>query len=254
MAVFALFHLWAFPWKVYDVKRSKIVASESVPGFSLDPKTAYRGGWLGTNALLDAFNPWDLVKAIGRGFRWIMIGHRKREQDVSYLNSTRDTGLEPIRTKDPLTTNSAPFDENDFSADPDIHHYYTGRNNAPYSHLDQYEEDNLLDHAQSVPRSHPPPCSAGPPSHADPVPDKNPFDRESSEDVRRARGTRQLSQDTEYHGAVLTPVPPNPSHHRSHQDDDWEVWGSDSHPSIEVDGNRGGADIDGRIVRDGKSF
>lgn len=254
MAVFALFHLWAFPWKVYDVKRSKIVASESVPGFSLDPKTAYRGGWLGTNALLDAFNPWDLVKAIGRGFRWIIIGHRKREEDVSYLNSTRDTGMEPIRTKDPSPRNGAPFDENDFSADPDIHHYYTSRNNALYGQLDQDEEDNLLGHAQSVPQSHPPPYSAGPPSHTDPVPDRNSFDRDGSEDIRPARGTRPLNQDTKYHGAILTSVPPNPSHHRSRQDDDWEVWGSGSHPGIEIDGNGGVADVDGRVVRDGKSF
>lgn len=254
MAVFALFHLWAFPWKVYDVKRSKIVASETVPGFSLDPKTSYRGGWLGINALLDAFNLWDLIKAIGRGFKWIIIGHRKREQDISYLNSTRVTGLEPIRTKDPPPRNNAPFDENDFSADPDIHHYYTGRNNAPYGHLDQDEEDDLLGHAQSVPQSHPPPYSAGPPSHADPVPDRNSFDRDGNEDIRTARGTRPLNQDTEYHGAILTPVPPNPSHHRSRQDDDWEVWGSGSHPSIEVDGNGGRPNVDGRVVRNGSFF
>lgn len=255
MAVFALFHLWAFPWKVYDVKRSKIVASESVPGFSLDPKTSYRGGWLGTKALLDAFNLWDLIKAIGRAFKWIIIGHRMREQDVSYLNSTRGTGLEPIRTKDPSSRDNAPFDENDFSADPDIHHYYTGRNNAAYGHLDQDEEDDLLGHAQNVPRSHPPPYSAGPPSHADPVPDRNSFDRDRSEDIRPARqGTRPLNQDTEYHGVILTPVPPNPSHHRSRQDDDWEVWGSGSHPRIEVDGNGGRANVDGRVVRDGQFF
>lgn len=254
MALFALFHLWAFPWKVYDVKRSEIVASESVPGFSLDPKTAYRGGWLGTNALLDAFNPWDLVKAIGRGFRWILIGHRKREQDVSYLNSTRDTGLELIRTKDPSPRNSAPFDEDGFPTDPEIHHYYTDRNHAPYGHLDLDEEDNLLAHAQSIPQSGPPPYSAGPPSHADPVPDRNSFDRDGSEDIRPARGSRPLNQDTKYHGAILTPVPPSPSHHRSRQDDDWEVWGSGSHPRIEVGGNGREADVDGRVVWDGKSF
>lgn len=254
MAVFALFHLWAFPWKVYDVKRSEIVASESVPGFSLDPKTAYRGGWLGTNALLDAFNPWDLVKAIGRGFKWILIGHRKREQDVSYLNPTRDTGLEPIRTKDPSTRNSTPFDENGFPTDPEINHYYTGRNQAPYGHLAPDEEDNLLAHAQSNPQSRPPSYSAGPRSYANPVPDRNSFDRDGSEDIRPARGSKPLNQDTGYHGAILTPVPPNPSHHRSRQDDDWEIWGSGSHLGVEVDGNGRGADIYGRVIQDGKSF
>lgn len=236
------------------MKRSEIVASESVAGFSLDPKTAYRGGWLGTNALLDAFNLWDLVKAIGRGFKWILIGQRKREQDVSYLNSTRDTGLEPIRTKDTSPRNSAPFDENGFPTDPEIHHYHTDRNHESYGHVDLDEEDNLLAHAQSIPKSHPPPYSAGPSSHADPAPDRNSFDRDGSEDIRQARGSRPLNQDTEYHGGILTPIPPNPSHHRSRQDDDWEVWGSGSHPRIEVDGNGRGMDVDGRVVRDGKSF
>ncbi|KAI4255865.1 MAG: hypothetical protein L6R42_006525, partial [Xanthoria sp. 1 TBL-2021] len=84
MAIFSVFHLFAFPWQVYDIRRSAIVASESVPGYLPDPKTAYLGGPLGSKALLDAFNPWDLVKAIGRGFRWFAVGRRNREQDVSY--------------------------------------------------------------------------------------------------------------------------------------------------------------------------
>ncbi|KAL8920692.1 MAG: hypothetical protein Q9172_004406, partial [Xanthocarpia lactea] len=84
MAIFSVFHLFAFPWQVYDIRRSAIVASESVPGYLPDPKTAYLGGRLGFKALLDAFNPWDLVKAIGRGFRWFAVGRRNREQDISY--------------------------------------------------------------------------------------------------------------------------------------------------------------------------
>ncbi|KAL8751881.1 MAG: hypothetical protein Q9199_006121, partial [Rusavskia elegans] len=84
MAIFSVFHLFAFPWQVYDIRRSAIVASESVPGYLPDPKTAYLGGPLGSKALLDAFNPWDLVKAIGRGFRWFAVGRHNREQDVSY--------------------------------------------------------------------------------------------------------------------------------------------------------------------------
>ncbi|KAL8835749.1 MAG: hypothetical protein Q9176_006758 [Flavoplaca citrina] len=84
MAIFSIFHLFAFPWQVYDIRRSPIVASESVPGYLPDPKTAYQGGPLGFKALLDAFNPWDLIKAIGRGFRWFVVGRRNREQDISY--------------------------------------------------------------------------------------------------------------------------------------------------------------------------
>ncbi|KAI4275873.1 MAG: hypothetical protein LQ337_002878 [Flavoplaca oasis] len=84
MAIFSVFHLFAFPWQVYDIRRSPIVASESVPGYLPDPKTAYSGGPLGFKALLDAFNPWDFIKAIGRGFRWFVVGRRNREKDISY--------------------------------------------------------------------------------------------------------------------------------------------------------------------------
>ncbi|KAL8744599.1 MAG: hypothetical protein Q9190_003171 [Brigantiaea leucoxantha] len=84
MAIFAAFHLIAFPWKVYDIRRSTIVASESAPGFLPDPKTSYLGGPFGVRAMTDAYNPWDLVKAVGRGFKWIAVGRKTREQDVSY--------------------------------------------------------------------------------------------------------------------------------------------------------------------------
>lgn len=97
MAIFSVFHLWAFPWKVYDIRRSAIVASESGPSFMHDPKTAYQGGWFGWRALMDAFNPWDVVKAIGRAFKWMAVGRQQRTNDVSYKNSRQGTGLEPTR-------------------------------------------------------------------------------------------------------------------------------------------------------------
>lgn len=100
MAIFSIFHLWAFPWQVYDIKRSSIVASESAPGFLPDPKTAYQGGRLGIKALADAFNPWDIVKATGRAFRWIVVRRRHRMEDHSYHKSTTPgVGLEPTRNQ-----------------------------------------------------------------------------------------------------------------------------------------------------------
>jgi hypothetical protein len=39
---------------------------------------------MGMMALLDAFNPWDMVKASARGFRWLFIGVKNRELDSSY--------------------------------------------------------------------------------------------------------------------------------------------------------------------------
>ncbi|KAI4132347.1 MAG: hypothetical protein LQ347_002614, partial [Umbilicaria vellea] len=102
MAIFSILHLFAFPWKEYDVNRSAIVAAESGPGFHMDPKTAYKGGHFGERALMNAFNPWDLIKAVGRGFKWFAVGRKTREQDISYKNNAQGSGLEPDRL-DPAT-------------------------------------------------------------------------------------------------------------------------------------------------------
>ena len=82
MAIFAFLHIWAYPWKAYDV-RSQMATAESGAGYALSA-SEYKGGPLGLYAFLDAFNPWDIVKAIGRGFKWAVIGRRNREQDISY--------------------------------------------------------------------------------------------------------------------------------------------------------------------------
>lgn len=230
MAIFSVFHLWAFPWAVYDVRRSKIVASESVPGFLPDPKTAYQGGPLGISALMDAFNPWDLVKAVGRGFKWFAVGRRTREQDISYKNSTQGTNLEPARRTDPNYDpyrGNAPYDYNDFSTDPDDStHPYPGGKPSRYNPMDENEEDNLLTNAQPAPQS---------PSNSQPYPkdphriyqkphptttDISSMDRYSESPDRlqtthpnpydrgQESGTVD-AQDTGYHGARLSPVPPS---------------------------------------------
>ena len=147
MAFFSIFHLWAFPWRVYDIRRSEIVVAESAPGFLPDPKTAYSGGPFGVNALMDAFNPWDLVKNVGRGFKWFAVGRRTRMDDISYKNS-HSTGLEPTRNQ--LTA----FDtagNNSLDAGPEP--YESGRKPGRYTPLDPDEDDTdqLLTHAQTNP-------------------------------------------------------------------------------------------------------
>lgn len=72
MAIFAVMHLFAFSWKPYDLYKNPKAGGK------------YTGGFLGWYAFLDAFNLWDVVKAAARGFRWLFVGARKREQDVSY--------------------------------------------------------------------------------------------------------------------------------------------------------------------------
>ncbi|KAM7217698.1 Organic solute transporter Ostalpha domain containing protein [Rhypophila decipiens] len=82
MAIFALLHLWAFPYRGYlRIRRGGI------------PK---QGGFLGIKALWDAVNIWDVVKGFGRGMRWLFVGIKDRHKDVSYTaprkNSTSAGG------------------------------------------------------------------------------------------------------------------------------------------------------------------
>lgn len=81
MAIFSVLHLVAYPWKVYDVTSSTVTLPA---GHSGDPRTAYAGGFMGYQAILDALNVWDIIKAIGRSFRWVFVGRKTREQDKSY--------------------------------------------------------------------------------------------------------------------------------------------------------------------------
>ena len=85
MSIFALLHVWAFSWKEYDLKRYQA-------GFDNDPSipTGYACG--PGKALLQAFNPWDTVKAIGRGFRWLFVGVRHRTKDISYQQKNKFGG------------------------------------------------------------------------------------------------------------------------------------------------------------------
>lgn len=162
MAVFSVFHLWAFPWRVYDVRQSRIATSQFDPRVSPEPATSYSGGRLGFKALLDAFNLWDIVKGVGRGFKWFIVGRRIREQDASYMNSGRAIVLEPMRKVFAL---QLPFqgdghlEHNNFSPGNDGSQIYIGGSSA-YDHSlmnqeeevaveEEEEENNLLSKTQS---------------------------------------------------------------------------------------------------------
>jgi hypothetical protein len=86
MAIFAVMHIFAFPWKPYSIKHSySDPLNEPGSGFSGgDDTKKYTGGPLGIMALADAFNPWDIIKMTARGLRWLFVGVRKRHEDVSY--------------------------------------------------------------------------------------------------------------------------------------------------------------------------
>jgi len=80
MFFFSLLHIVAFPFAIYDVR------------LSANPAACYQGGALGWRALADAFNPWDFVKAFARGFRWLAVRRRQRN-DPAFEGSTK---LEPF--------------------------------------------------------------------------------------------------------------------------------------------------------------
>jgi hypothetical protein len=81
MAVFAVLHLYAFPWNPYDLAKSH----EALPQGDHIPRAKPKRYTYGpTRALLDALNPWDIVKAVGRGLRWLFYGSRHRKSDPSY--------------------------------------------------------------------------------------------------------------------------------------------------------------------------
>jgi hypothetical protein len=76
MAIFSVLHFWAFPWKPYDL------SSHGIDDSDLTEPQHYAYGPL--HAFLAAWNPWDIVKALSRGSRWLFIGRRQRMEDPSY--------------------------------------------------------------------------------------------------------------------------------------------------------------------------
>ncbi|GAB7337145.1 hypothetical protein MBLNU457_g2539t1 [Dothideomycetes sp. NU457] len=86
MAIFSVMHLFAFPWKGYKISDDPHVGTEA------GEAQHYQGGKLGLKAYIDAFNPWDIIKATARGFRWLFIGRRHRFEDSSYKGIMNPAG------------------------------------------------------------------------------------------------------------------------------------------------------------------
>ncbi|KAI4110805.1 MAG: hypothetical protein LQ339_001081 [Xanthoria mediterranea] len=242
MAIFSIFHLFAFPWQVYDIRRSAIVASESVPGYLPDPKTAYLGGPLGSKALLDAFNPWDLVKAIGRGFRWFAVGRRNREQDVSYQAYKISRPLNPDATDIDGMGNrrdrmpSGPFTPGAISKQGRYHQVKGGPDE---------DDRRLLSHQQSVPLSSSENVYPRPGMR---LPDERDLYDGSSSVHSHARSNHHMPTHTNHmrHPSHLNPSyptgqnqqigihDPNPAFHHQYQEQDISYHGASSsfsHPS-----------------------
>jgi hypothetical protein len=94
MSIFAVLHLFAFPYSPYckGAPPAKFPISTPSINSGLDGPGPNQGGFLGTKALVDAMNPWDLVKGFGRGMKWLFVGRKTRENDSSYKNSAFNFG------------------------------------------------------------------------------------------------------------------------------------------------------------------
>lgn len=77
MAAFAILHVFAFDWRPYNLSGKCLLE-----GTTEDHPRVYACGPL--RAILIAANPWDIVKAFGRGIRWLTLGVRHRKKDHSY--------------------------------------------------------------------------------------------------------------------------------------------------------------------------
>lgn len=99
MLIFSILHLWAFAWKSYATASP----GARVTDFYGNGKASDERGRGGFQALADAMNPFDLLKAIGRSARWLVVGRRKRTQDPSYQQHHEAIGLQPPESE--VTTN-----------------------------------------------------------------------------------------------------------------------------------------------------
>lgn len=131
MMIFAVMHHFAFPWKPYDLKR------QGLPD-TLDEPKHYAGGPI--HAVIDALNPWDIIKAFGRGTRWLFVGVRHRKEDISY-----QTKLEPIST----AYNGPTFAGNGEIATEIVKTNHSGNNKKHGNGSEDSDTAGLLTHANS---------------------------------------------------------------------------------------------------------
>ena len=151
MSFFAVLHLFAFPWQEYTLRHQN--AAFKAEPYAPDPLSSnqqgaehtYHGGRFGLIAIAEAFNPWDIVKASARGFRWLFVGRRKRFDDPSYQSHLQPNGNgmpdRPSITVDP-------------PADAEMKPLYASSGDRGRAHMDS-DMAQLLANAETAPSSSP---------------------------------------------------------------------------------------------------
>ncbi|KAF6833519.1 duf300 domain-containing protein [Colletotrichum musicola] len=211
MALFALLHLWAFPWRPYapGAKPTYYPNPDSRDGGALpreNEHSAPSGGWLGLRAVGDALNLWDFVKAFGRGMRWLFCGVKRRKEDPSYKTAASldmddlDKGDTAYRRPGAKSTEHLPI-AHEFRRSTYLH---PSSRPPPRPTRTDNESDSLIAHAQPNPsQMSPPRRPARPLSPLSPV---------------------SIYQDKEFEATGMAPAPAyHPAFsNKSHDDDEWE--------------------------------
>lgn len=84
MFIFAILHIYAFPWTPYRANAPIVFYPKPNPDAPEPQENAQQPRYSVFMALVDAFNFWDVVKAFGRGMRWLFVGVKHRHEDISY--------------------------------------------------------------------------------------------------------------------------------------------------------------------------
>lgn len=145
MMLFAVLHIWAFSYRPYVLRKKKKSATAEAPTADIEDgkdEGRYYGGFLGFRAFMDAFNPWDLVKAVARSARWVLVGRRKRLLDPSYQQD-HPNGERPA-TDFPAPNVTSYDGAAGFDGKPDSQKRYSSNSE---------ENQNLLAGSQKIPLS-----------------------------------------------------------------------------------------------------
>lgn len=173
MALFAILHLWAFPYQPYVPGAKQTFYPVADPSSGQGPRpnehTSPRGGFMGIRAFADALNLWDVIKAFGRGIRWLFVGVRKRHDDPSYLNKANgDTGY-PMAPYGELPPGAKSTDHLPIAQQFRQSTFYTGASAAHHHQQHNDESAGLINNAQdlsvSPPRREPSPYLEDPHGH-----------------------------------------------------------------------------------------
>ncbi|KAI1352288.1 DUF300-domain-containing protein [Xylaria sp. FL0043] len=112
MALFAILHLWSFPYAQYKENAKTTFYPSPNPSIGIPPRENEHGpkmgGFAGLKAFADAINVWDIVKAFGRGVRWLFVGAKHRHEDPSYQLKA-DTSYPGAQNADGKSTDHLPI-------------------------------------------------------------------------------------------------------------------------------------------------